>query len=217
MATESRSPLQFGEPAPDFTLSAIDREGTVSLSDYRGASPVLLALFRGLWCPFCRRAIARLGASGEKLRAMGADTLRIVATSPENARLYFRFHPTLLPLAADPELTTHRSYGLPKPQATPELIQLLQTVCTNPTGELPEPLPLAQAISALDKQHGFESTETDRGDQQRQFPQLKGQFLLDRDGIVRWVNIGCAKEGVAGLGQFPTEAELLAAARTLPS
>ena len=149
MASESRSPLQFGEPAPDFTLSAIDREGTVSLSDYRGKRPVLLALFRGLWCPFCRRAIARLGTSREKLRAVGVDTLGIVATSPENARLYFRFHPTWLPLAADPELTTQRSYALPKPQVTPELMQQLQTVCANPTGELPEPLPLAGCGLAL--------------------------------------------------------------------
>jgi AhpC/TSA family len=33
----------------------------VSLSDYRGSSSVLLALFRGLWCPFCRRAIVQMG------------------------------------------------------------------------------------------------------------------------------------------------------------
>lgn len=46
---ESRPPLQPGEPAPEFTLPAVDREGTVSLGDYRGRSPVLLALFRGLY------------------------------------------------------------------------------------------------------------------------------------------------------------------------
>jgi hypothetical protein len=38
--------------------------------------------------------------------------------------------------------------------------------------------------------------------------QLIGQFLIDRDGIVGWVNI----EGVAGLEKFPTDDELLAAA-----
>ena len=27
-----------------------------SLADYRGRSPLFLALFIGLWCPFCRRA-----------------------------------------------------------------------------------------------------------------------------------------------------------------
>ncbi len=46
---ETRPPLNPGEPAPDFTLPAADREGTVSLADYRGKNPVLLTLFRGLY------------------------------------------------------------------------------------------------------------------------------------------------------------------------
>ena len=50
MATSESGPsLQPGERAPDFTLPAVDREGTVSLSDYRGKSPLLLALLRGLY------------------------------------------------------------------------------------------------------------------------------------------------------------------------
>lgn len=47
--TYSRPPVQPGEPAPDFTLPAAHEEGTVSLSEYRGRSPVFLALFRGLY------------------------------------------------------------------------------------------------------------------------------------------------------------------------
>jgi len=46
---ERRPPVQPGEPAPDFMLPAANREGTVSLADYRGRSPLLLALFRGLY------------------------------------------------------------------------------------------------------------------------------------------------------------------------
>jgi hypothetical protein len=195
----------------------VDREGTVSLSDYRGRSPVLLALFRGLYCPFCRRAIAQMGTTQEKLRAAGVATLGIVATKPENARLYLRFRPTRLALAADPELITHRSFGLPKPQITPEFMQAFQSVRVNPTGELPEPLPPPEAVKALDRLHGFEPTETDREDAERQFPQLKGQFLIGRDGIVRWVNIEGARDGVAGLGKFPSDEEILAAARSLPA
>jgi hypothetical protein len=58
--------------------------------------------------------------------------------------------------------------------------------------------------------------ETDHADMERQFPQLKGQFLIDRDGIVRWANIECATEGMAGVGKFPSEEEILTAARALP-
>jgi peroxiredoxin len=216
---ESRAPVQPGEPAPNFTLPAVDRDGTVSLSDYRGKSPLLLAMFRGLWCPFCRRAIAQMGVTRQKLQALGVETLGVVATTPENARLYFKYRPTRVPLAADPELITHRSFGLPKPGVTEELMQALRSVRGNPTGELPEPLPLVEAKRALDRLHGFEPTETDRQDAVRQgrreFPQLIGQFLVDRDGIVRWVNIECAKEGLGGLGKFPTDEELLAAAQAL--
>ena len=215
MATESGRPLQLGELAPDFTLVAVDREGTVSLSDYRGKSPLLLGLFRGLWCPFCRRSIARMGNLKDQLRDLGVDMLGVVATSAENARLYFQFHPTRLPLAADPDLLTHRSYGLPKPEVTPELLRQLETISGNPTGELPAPVPLVHLAEALDQTQGFQPTDTDRGDRQRQFPQLKGQFLVDRAGIVRWLNIECTKEGIAGLGKFPTDEELLAAARTM--
>ena len=46
---ERRPPVQPGERAPDFTLPAANREGTVSLADYRGRSPLLLALYRGLY------------------------------------------------------------------------------------------------------------------------------------------------------------------------
>ncbi len=46
---ESRAPVQPGEPAPDFTLPAVNREGSVSLTDFRGRSPLLLALYRGLY------------------------------------------------------------------------------------------------------------------------------------------------------------------------
>jgi len=49
MTVELRRPVQPGDPAPDFTLPSVEREGFVSLSDYRGRSPLLLAIFRGVF------------------------------------------------------------------------------------------------------------------------------------------------------------------------
>jgi peroxiredoxin len=213
---ESRPPVAPGEPAPDFTLAAVDRKETVSLADYRGRSPVFLALFIGLWCPFCRRAIAQMGATEGKLKALGVETLGVVATPPENAQLYFKFRPTRLRLASDPELVTHRAYGLPKPAPTPEMMREMESVRINPTGELPEPLPIPEAAKAIDRLDGYAGTQTDAADMQQQWPQLKGQFLIDRDGIVRWANIECAAEGLAGVGKFPSEEEILTAVRALP-
>jgi len=48
-ASSVRSPVQPGEPAPDFVLPAAPGPGTVSLAQYRGRSPVLVALFRGVY------------------------------------------------------------------------------------------------------------------------------------------------------------------------
>lgn len=214
--TESRPPVAPGEPAPDFALAAVEGSEAVALADYRGRSPLFLALFVGLWCPFCRRAIAEMGKTEGKLKALGVETLGVVATRPENARLYFKFRPTRLRLAADPELTTHRAYGLPRPEPTPELMKAIETVKINPNDAFPEPLTIAEAAVTLAKRDGYAENDADKADMERQWPQLKGQFLIDRDGIVRWANVECAVEGVAGVGKFPTEEEILAAARALP-
>lgn len=215
MTTESRPPVTPGEPAPNFTLPAVDRMETVSLADYRGRSPVFLCLFIGLWCPFCRRQIAQMGKTEDKLKTLGVETLGVVATPPENARLYFKFRPTRVRLAADPELVTHRAYGVPKPAPTPDLMEAIATVKINPDGALPEPLPIGEAAMAIAKMDGYENNSTDQADLERQWPQLKAQFLIDREGIVRWANIECA-EGMAGIGRFPSDEEILTAARALP-
>ena len=212
---ESRPPVSPGEQAPEFTLPAVDGKAPISLADYRGKSPVFLALMIGLWCPFCRRQIAQMSSSESKLKPLGVESLAIVATPPENAQLYFKFRPTSVRLASDPHLTTHRAYGIPKPELTPEFMKALETTRINPFRELPGPLPVIEAAMETAKRDGYVENATDRADQERQFPQLKGQFLIDRDSIVRWANIECGTEGLAGLGKFPSRDEILAAARSL--
>jgi len=212
---ETRPPVAPGETAPNFTLPAVDRNENVSLTDYRGRSPVFLALMVGLWCPFCRRQIAQIGTLDGKLKALGVESLAVVATPPENARLYFKFRPTRVRLASDPELFTHRAYGIPRPSPSPELMEALSTTKINPDGVLPQPMPIIDAATAVGRLDGYTETKTDQADMERQWPQLKGQFLIDRDGIVRWANIECASEGLAGLGKFPTDESILGAARGL--
>jgi peroxiredoxin len=212
----SRPPVSPGEPAPDFILPAIDSERSVSLADYRGRSPLFLALLIGLWCPFCRRHLAQIGSMEARLKAEGVEALGIVASSPDNARLYFKFRPTRLKIAADPGLMTHRAYGLPRPSPTPEFMEALATTRINPYGDFTEPLPVMEAAAVVSKADGYIENDTDRADMERQWPQLKGQFMIDRDGIVRWANIECAADGVAGVGKFPSVEEIVAAARALP-
>jgi peroxiredoxin len=213
MTTPEPRVLRPGEPAPEFMLPAVHREGTVSLADYRGRSSVLLAFFRGIYCPFCRRQIAKLGLSHDKLLAAGVETLAVVASNLDRTRLYFQYRPTRVPLAVDPDLITHRAFGVRKFPVTAGLMEAVQTVRTDAMGELPQPMPLPEAANALDERDHFEFTETDTREAEAQFPMDVGRFLVDRDGIVRWVYLESAREGLAGIGNVPSEEELLAIAR----
>ena len=47
--SDTMPPLEPGHRAPDVTLPAATDEGTISLAEFRGRHPVLLALFRGLY------------------------------------------------------------------------------------------------------------------------------------------------------------------------
>ena len=114
---EHRLPIHQGEFAPNFTLPAVERDGTVSLADYRGRIPVLIGLFRSVCCPLCRRKIAQMGLVRDQLLNLGVDAVAIVASKLEHARLYFRSHPARVPLAADPEMTVLRAFSVPKPPA----------------------------------------------------------------------------------------------------
>jgi peroxiredoxin len=205
--------VQPGEAAPDFTLPTVHREGTVSLGDYRGRSAVLLAFFRGIYCPFCRRQIAKLGLSRERLLQAGIETLAVVASNLDRTRLYFRYRPSPVPLAVDPAMASHRAFGVTKLTITPEMLEALQTFQTDARGELPAPVPVADVMTALQKRDGFELTDSDNREAQDQFPMDTGQFLVDRDGIVQWGNLELSRAGLAGLGRFPSEDEILAAAR----
>ena len=157
-----------------------------------------------------------------KLETAGVETLGVVNTALERARLYFKFRPTKMPLAADPEASTHRAFGVPAFEvgdtsqwpfgATMEDLMGLRV---NPTGELPQALPVPEAAAELNRREGFEPTEVDQQIAAAHGGQLDGFFLLDREGIVRWVHIE-AGERPTDLGKSPTEADILAAARSLP-
>jgi len=214
MTTAMNPPVAPGEPAPYFALPAVADSDTISLTDYRGRSPLFLALLVGLWCPFCRRQIVQLGALDSKLRALSVESLAVVATAPENARRYFRFRPTQLRLASDPELSTHRAYGVPKPEATQDLIDALEQIRVNPFGDLPEPLPISQAAKVMQDFDGYVNTPTDEAEVGKQWPQLKAYFMIDREGIVRWADIECS-EGLGSIGKLASEDVILGAARAL--
>jgi hypothetical protein len=109
-------------------------------------------------------------------------------------------------------MSTHKSFGVPRIEFTPELMHTIENTRINPFGDLPEPLPIMQANAALNALDKFQPTSVDQREAEQPFAQLKGQFLIDREGIIRWANVEC-QEGLSGVGRFPTSEELVSAAQ----
>lgn len=167
----------------------------------------------------------QLGTTQEKLKALGVETVAVVNTPLERAHLYFKYRPSRVLLAADPEAATHRSFGVPAgvlvereseaswAKGTVTMGQM-QATLVNPTGELPEPQNVFQAMETLNERDGFEPTDIDQQIAAAHGMQLGAHFLIDREGIVRWLQIEAA-EGIGDLAKFPSDEEILAAARAL--
>lgn len=188
-------PLQPGDRAPNVILDAITQEGKIALDDFRGQKPVLVGLFRGLHCAFCRRHIAAQARLDPELREKGVESLTVVNTPIERARLYFRYHPMPNLLAAsDPERASHRAFGLPNLEFTqnetnwPYKVSMAAAMGmrVDIPGELPGPMDPMAAGEILNKRDHYELTEADEQMMATGHGQLVGQFLLDRQGIVRW-------------------------------
>jgi peroxiredoxin len=218
-------PLQPGDRAPDFELPAVNREGKVSLADYRGKSPLLVVLVRGLHCSFCRHHLARLSATQEKLAREGVATLAVVNTQPERARQYFQYRPTRVVLAADPDVSTHRAFGLPAfeilPDSTdPGLLRWPHTYTFEALYKtsvsidvLPGPMSLMEAAAALDTKEGFEPKPADEESAARHASQSAGQFIIDAGGTIRWAFME-APDSPSQIGYWPNDEEIVAAARS---
>jgi peroxiredoxin len=201
-------PLQPGDRAPNIVLDAISREGKIALTDFRGRSPLLIGLFRGLHCAFCRRNVAAMAQLKPALGQKGVECLAVVNTPVERARMYFRYHPTPDLLAAsDPERASHRAFGLREVG-----MDTVMGIRIHLPGELPEPMDPMAMDEFLNKKEGYEITEADQQMMASAKELLVGQFLIDRGGIVRWSFTEDLEDGPDITFKTPNTEELMSAA-----
>jgi len=177
-------------------------------------------MFRGLHCPFCRRHLAAQAQLDAALREKGVESLAVVNTPIERARLYFRYHPMPdLFAASDPERVSYRAFGLPNLEFTDSETEwprkmgmnVVMSMQVEMPGELPEPMNRLAAADWLNKKDGYELTEADERMMATGNGQLFGQFLLDREGIVRWSFTEVPQGGQRMFG-MPDARELMSAA-----
>jgi peroxiredoxin len=223
MSTLLNTTVSVGDIAPTFALDVINRDGQVSLDDYRGRSGLFLNVVRGLHCPFCRRHLTQLATTDTSLRENGVETLVVVSTSPERASKYLRYRPSPLTIASDPDTDVHRTYGLPKFAVTedsddwPRTLSAgsLSTPLPDPTGEHPDPAPIPDTVRKLNEKDRY---EPEPGEVEIDISpagiMLEGRFMIDRDGIVRWIHVE-ARDGPQNFAETPTPREVLEAARLL--
>ena len=138
----------------------------------------------------------RWRSSTPALREKGVESLTVVNTPIERARLYFRYHPMpallggvgpgtrLAPRLRPAQMRVHRERDAPGRTRSPMSDAMAMRV--DMPGELPEPMNPFAAVEFLDKKDDYEITEADQQMMATGQGQLVGQFLLDRDGVVRW-------------------------------
>jgi hypothetical protein len=161
-----------------------------------------------------------LGGTRAKLEALGIETLGIIEDSVEPVRRYFTFRPPKLRLATDPERTVHHAFGLVMPLYAGAYTELRAATVINPTGELPVPMPIPDAMKRLNEVDGFDETPEVKAVVEtfakRDFGMHVGHFLVDRSGVVRWTWVECpSPEDVSQYGRLPTDREILTAVRVL--
>ena len=103
--------LQSGMPAPEFELSDHNRRPVRSL-DLLQQGPLVIAFFRGRWCPFCVGQMEATNAIHPKLQEAGAS---LVAISPQNVHQSFLMadqHHLQFPLLSDAGNTIAKKFGL---------------------------------------------------------------------------------------------------------
>ena len=163
-----------------------------------------------------------LDTISQALLEIGTETLAIVTSPVERARLYFRYRPPKMLLASDTRMAVHGAFGLPSyketdgPMQWPHTVNMgeMEKIRNNPSGEFAEPVPLPKAGKLMDSMDQFTYEAGDSEEAAATWNQLGGLYLIDPDGIVRWSHVEAA-DGPASLGVFPNKAEILDAAAAM--
>lgn len=144
--------LREGAPAPRFTLP--DPTGQpVSLDALLAQGPVVVAFYRGAWCPYCNLQLKAYQNSLADMQALGTSLVAISPQTPDGSLSMVEKHDLRFPVLSDAGNAVARQFGLvytmnPKVQATAlKLGNDLRTVNGSGTWDLPIP-----ATYVLDRQ-----------------------------------------------------------------
>jgi peroxiredoxin len=103
--------LALGDLLPDFALK--DVTGTIRTSqEFLDRGPLVLALFRGGWCPYCTLTMVALEEARPSIEAVGAQAVGIMPDPPEDIARIAQERGIAYPLLSDPANGFARTCGL---------------------------------------------------------------------------------------------------------
>lgn len=103
--------LTVGEVAPDFVLPAASG-GDVRLSDLTARGPVVLAFYRGAWCPYCNTQLRDYQSRLGEIEARGASIVAISPQVPDSSAAVGDKNALGFPVLSDVGGAVSDAYGL---------------------------------------------------------------------------------------------------------
>lgn len=100
-----------GEPAPTFTLPALDGGAPIALESFRGK--IVLLDFWASWCGPCRAAMPAYQVLHERYAARGFSVLAVnLDEAPADGRAFLARVAVNYPIASDPQGSSAEQYRL---------------------------------------------------------------------------------------------------------
>ncbi|MFF8597999.1 peroxiredoxin-like family protein [Streptomyces sp. NPDC015232] len=149
--------LGVGDTAPDFTLPAATGD-PVALRTLLGLGPVVLAFYRGAWCPYCNIALRALQQHHGDIAARGARLVAVSPQIPDESLTLAEKHELAFEVLSDLGSDVAKQYGL--------------------AFDLPDDLAEVYQGFGIDLQHA-------NGGHARTLP-LPATYVIDRTGVIRW-------------------------------
>ncbi|MBE9172914.1 AhpC/TSA family protein [Cyanobium sp. LEGE 06143] len=103
--------LKVGDSIPDFALPNATGE-TVSMRDLLANGPVVLAFYRGGWCPYCNLELRALQQVLRSIRDTGATLVAISPETPDNSLTTQEKNDLEYPVLSDADNQVARDFGL---------------------------------------------------------------------------------------------------------